>query len=148
MLGVCAAEMIVARKRGIEPEELSREAPARCSGHCRRANRRKKLCKDLLKASHRAPGCAEAALRQIPCNEEAACLPGQLQHYAELMRRVIEQTERRMLRDEKAAARGKLHSIFEERTEHHQEGPARPGLWALCDFAAWRETPLSTPMLN
>ena len=89
-------------------KELSREAPVHCSDHCRRAKRRsigisrargkkrrKKLYKDLLKVSRRTLGYAEAALQQVECNEQTARLLGQLEHYAELMRRVIEQTERR-----------------------------------------------------
>ena len=51
---------------------------------------------------------------------------GELQHYAELMRRVIDQTERRVLRGEKVAAQDKVYSIFEEHTDIIKKGQREP----------------------
>jgi len=109
-------------------KELCGHAPVAWSDHGRRAKTRhlqickargmkgkKPLYRDLLKISGWTLEYVRRALAQTPCGPQTAVLLGRLQHYAELMERVIEQTERRVFQGEQADQ--KLVSIFEEHAD-------------------------------
>ncbi len=87
--------------------------------HCRRAKRRvlavqyakkesqrKAAYRDLLKLATKSVGYAVAAIPAAKSHAgiEGLALGTELERYVELTRRVIEQTERRMLRGEKVPA--------------------------------------------
>jgi len=100
--------------------------------HCRRAKRRmlavqyakkdsqrKAAYRDLLKVAGKTVGYAATA---IPLAKGMAGLEGigfcaELERYVDLARKVIEQTERRVLKDESVPAAEKIVSIFEPHTD-------------------------------
>jgi IS5 family transposase len=118
--------------------KLSQSAPVLYSDHSRRAKRRHlgigkkrgknrlKLYKDLLTVARWTAGYAGKALEETPLNERTAALLGQLEHYAGLMRRVIDQTERRVLQGDSVPAGEKVVSIFEEHTDIIKKGQREP----------------------
>jgi IS5 family transposase len=80
---------------------------------------RKTAYRDLLKMARKTVGYATAA---IPVAKNQAGLEGlalgfDLEHYVGLSRQVIDQTERRVLKDEKVPAAEKIVSIFEPHTD-------------------------------
>ena len=100
------------------------------SNHKRRAKRRmlaiqntmskrKRLdaYRDLLKVSHKVVGYAQRAANYLRVqhlgDSEAQELADEFTHYVALLLRVIDQTERRVIRGEKVPAQEKLVSIFE-----------------------------------
>lgn len=83
---------------------------------------RKKQYRDLLKVAKKVAADAEGVLAGLPTvvTEEpmaVACLEAELRHYLPLARRVIEQTERRVILGEKLKPEEKLVSIFEPHTD-------------------------------
>jgi IS5 family transposase len=72
---------------------------------------------DLLKVSHKVVGYAHRAAKHLRDqhleDSMAQELAGELTQYVELLLRVIDQTERRVMREEKVPAQEKLVSIFE-----------------------------------
>jgi IS5 family transposase len=74
---------------------------------------------DLLKVTRETVGYARAALPQILASPEimAVVLAAQIEHAIGLTERVIDQTERRVLRGESVPASEKLVSIFEPHTD-------------------------------
>ncbi len=105
------------------------------SDHCRRAKRRvinirnsrgmkakRKWYRDLLQAARLTWGYGWAAAERLQRDEPADPLLQQLLHFLELMRRVIEQTERRVLKGEKVPAKEKVVSVFEEHSDIIEKG--------------------------
>lgn len=111
--------------------------PVWFSDHCRRARRRctnlrnargqakkKPLYQDLLKAAQKTAHYARRALEEASSWQDgpSLVLAAQLRHYLGLLERVMDQTERRVLRGEKVPAGQKLVSIFEEHSDIIQSG--------------------------
>jgi len=84
---------------------------------CRRADKRKRLYRDLLKVTRATLGYVQAAmarLRAAPLADiEVEAWLAALRHYRPLIERIIEQTERRVLNGEQVPAADKLVSLFE-----------------------------------
>ena len=82
---------------------------------------RRQPYKDLLKYSRKTMAYAENAVQWIRENAidglRGAFLIHEIQHYCALCEKVIDQTERRVLRGEKVPAGEKIVSIFEEHTD-------------------------------
>jgi IS5 family transposase len=78
--------------------------------------RRVALYKDLLKVTHKTVRAAEQALEELT-RKGAIVYATQLSHYLPLVKRVIDQAERRVLRGESVPAEEKLVSIFEPHTD-------------------------------
>jgi IS5 family transposase len=81
-----------------------------------RMDRRIPLYKDLLKVTHKTVRAAESAAQEL-VQRGAVFYATQLQHFIPLVKRVIDQTERRVLRGESVPAAEKLVSIFEPHTD-------------------------------
>jgi transposase, IS5 family len=81
-----------------------------------RMDRRIPLYKDLLKVTHKTVRAAESAAQEL-VQRGAVLYATQLQHFIPLVKRVIDQTERRVLRGESVPAAEKLVSIFEPHTD-------------------------------
>ena len=105
------------------------------SDHCRRAKRRvinirnsrgmkakRNWYRDLLEAARLTLGYGSAAAERLRQDEPADPLLLELLHFLELMGRVIEQTERRVLKGEKVPAKEKVVSIFEEHSDIIEKG--------------------------
>jgi len=86
---------------------------------------RRKRYRDLLKVANATVNSAQqvaAALAKCDVPDVIECvramaLSKELEHYIDLSRRVIKQTERRILHGEKVPAKDKLVSIFEPHTD-------------------------------
>ncbi len=101
--------------------------------HCRRAKRRvtnirnsrgrkrRGFYRDLLKVARMTAGYARRALAG-GLSGSGPLIVARLRHYLELMDKVIDQTERRVLQGEKVPASEKVVSIFEEHTDIIQKG--------------------------
>ena len=82
---------------------------------------RKAAYMDLLKTSRKVVGYAHKAVTAI--NDSATCDPlvmalgFQIEHFVDLVRRVIHQTERRVLHGETVDAKDKVVSLFEPHTD-------------------------------
>ena len=104
------------------------------TNHTRRAKRRrlgilnakgeknrKKHYLDLLKVTAKTMGYVDRAIETINNTVSAdmglIALRSELDHYNQLAARVVSQTERRVLSDEKVPASEKIFSIFEEHTD-------------------------------
>lgn len=118
-------------------QEASQYVDASFSDHERRAKhryvgihnasndpRRNKLYRDLLKVAHKTLSYVDPSADALEAYEgdplataRAHGLAAELRHYAELGKRVIDQTERRVLGGEQVPAREKLVSIFEPHTD-------------------------------
>ena len=89
--------------------------------HTGSRRKRTEAYRDLLKVSHKVVGYAHRAdnyLRnQHLGDSEAQDLARELTHYVVLLQRVIEQTERRVIRGEKVPSSEKLVSLFEPHTD-------------------------------
>jgi IS5 family transposase len=81
-----------------------------------RMERRVPLYKDLLKVTYKTVRAAEQALEELS-REGAIVYATQLGHFLPLVKRVIDQTERRVLRGESVPAEEKIVSIFEPHTD-------------------------------
>jgi IS5 family transposase len=73
--------------------------------------------RDLLKVAERTVGYAERAIEHLQGDSQAEKLADDLAHYTELLRRVIDQTRRRVLEGEQVPASEKLVSLFEPHTD-------------------------------
>jgi IS5 family transposase len=105
----------------------------RFQDHCRRAKKRmvaiqyaksnkarKPFYKDLLKVTRMCIGYAHSAIDLIyttPATVSMMLLAGDLKQYIKLTQKVIDQTERRVLNDEKVPASDKIVSLFEPHTD-------------------------------
>ncbi|TET88534.1 MAG: ISNCY family transposase [Desulfobacteraceae bacterium] len=80
---------------------------------------RKRQYVDLLKVTRKTLSYAETALCLLkgPHLAMAQSMPEELRHYIELTRRVIEQTERRVIYGESVPASEKIVSLFEPHTD-------------------------------
>ena len=81
-----------------------------------RMHRRIPLYRDLLKVTRKTVHAAETAERELSA-AGAIVYATQLQYFLPLVKRVIEQTERRVLRGESVPVDEKLVSIFEPHTD-------------------------------
>jgi IS5 family transposase len=81
-----------------------------------RMDRRVPLYKDLLKVTRKTMRAAEAAAEEL-AERGAVVYATQLDHFLSLVKRVIDQTERRVLRGESVPAAEKIVSIFEPHTD-------------------------------
>jgi transposase, IS5 family len=81
-----------------------------------RMDRRIPLYRDLLKVTRKTVHAAETAERELSA-AGAIVYATQLQYFLPLVKRVIEQTERRVLRGESVPVDEKLVSIFEPHTD-------------------------------
>lgn len=85
----------------------------------RKEARRTELYRDLLKVSRKTLRYARAAVQELlaVAGGRAERLRTRLVHFADLLERVIAQTERRVLKGEKVPAEEKLVSLFEPHTD-------------------------------
>jgi transposase, IS5 family len=74
------------------------------------------LYKDLLKITHKTVRSAERAIEELK-RHGAAVYATTLAHFVSLVKRVIDQTERRVLREESVPAGEKIVSLFEPHTD-------------------------------
>jgi len=81
-----------------------------------RMERRVPLYKDLLKVTHKTVHAAETAFKEL-IQAGAIMYATQLGHFLPLVKRVIDQTERRVLHGESVPAEEKIVSIFEPHTD-------------------------------
>lgn len=109
---------------GIVVADHRRRAKRRALGilNARKNNDRVRLYRDLLKVAHRTLNDAErvrAELKHVPTTAPitAAALDVDLEHYSALARKVIGQTERRVLAGESLRPEDKIVSIFEPHTD-------------------------------
>ena len=82
-------------------------------------NARTKAYKDLLKVTRKTAGYTEQAILLLDqqASIEAVAFALELKHYLELTWKVIDQTERRVLKGEKVSASEKVVSLFEPHTD-------------------------------
>lgn len=89
--------------------------------NAKRKNKRKAAYVDLLKTSRKVLGYARKAVDAIqfsPATDPLAiALCFQIDHYARLTLKVIDQTERRVINDESVDAKDKVVSLFEPHTD-------------------------------
>ena len=72
---------------------------------------------DLLKVAKKTVGYAQRAVEHLEGNAGAQKLAEELAHFTQLLRRVMDQTQRRVLEGEKVPACEKLVSLFEPHTD-------------------------------
>jgi IS5 family transposase len=87
------------------------------------------LYKDLLKITHKTVRAAERALEELTRRGTIGFV-ATLSHFLPLVKRLIDQAERRVLRGESVPAAEKLVSLFEPHTGHHRQRSTRHPLWA------------------
>ena len=88
--------------------------------NARNKSQRKKSYIDLIKVAENIMGYTDTALRKIlpaSASWKAIAISATLEHYAALMKQVIDQTRRRVLLGEKVPASEKVVSIFEPHTD-------------------------------
>ena len=80
--------------------------------------------RDLLKVARQTAHYAEVALQQADqfTDLPSLVIAGKLRHYWDLTLRIIDQTERRVLRGEKVPADEKVVSLLEEHTDIIKKG--------------------------
>jgi IS5 family transposase len=85
---------------------------------------RKRAYRDLLKVTHRTVHYTRQALEALreqadlsDAFDRAWEIAEELRHFVELVERVVDQTERRVLRDQKVPAQEKVVSLFEPHTD-------------------------------
>ena len=110
----------LARPHKIVFSDHRRRAKRRClniANH--RGKRRLRAYRDLLKVARKTAHYAERALRQADrfTDLPSLIIAGQLRHYLDLTKKIIDQTERRVLRGETVPAAEKVLSWFEEHTD-------------------------------
>ena len=91
----------------------------------RRGKKRLDGYRDLIKVASKTAHYAEQALAASAQWSDPLSLAGaaQLAHYLELLHKVIEQTQRRVLSGEAVAAQEKICSVFEEHTDIIKKSP-------------------------
>lgn len=94
----------------------------------RRADRRNRAYRDLLKVAHWTYAYGRDALHRKSRHQDpkSIALLVSLEHYLQLMEQVIDQTERRVLQGESVPAKEKVLSIFEEHTDIIKKGQREP----------------------
>ena len=115
--------------------ELGKDDSVFYADHCRRAKRRltnlrnsrgkaakRRLYRDLLAVARKTHGYGVRALEQDWPAWESQLICVKLRHCLELMQRVIDQTDRRIMLGETVPASEKIVSIFEEHTDIIQKG--------------------------
>ena len=108
---------------GISVTNHSRRAKRRAMGilNAKNSKIRKKQYRDLVKVSKKTAADAERVMASLLAtgSTSVTCLRicSELSHYLPLTRQVIEQTERRVFRDEKLKPEEKIVSIFEPHTD-------------------------------
>ena len=89
--------------------------------NAKRKNKRKAAYVDLLKTSRKVLGYAQGAMDVINASPTvdslAMALGFQIDHYAGLTRKIIDQTDRRVIRGETVEAKDKVVSLFEPHTD-------------------------------
>jgi transposase, IS5 family len=86
--------------------------------HAKSNDKRVPLYKDLLKITHKTVEAAQSALKELARAADGALIyMAQLGHYLPLVNKVIDQTERRVLRGESVPVEDKIVSIFEPHTD-------------------------------
>jgi len=86
--------------------------------HAGTMERRRPLYKDLLLVANWTLSCAEQAMGELESmGNDAICRVASLRHFLPLVRKVIDQTERRVLHGEPVPAQDKIVSIFEPHTD-------------------------------
>jgi transposase, IS5 family len=87
--------------------------------YAKKDSQRTAAYRDLLKVAGKTVGYANAAIPQVKrmAGIEAIGFCAELERYVDLARKVIEQTERRVLKDESVPAAEKIVSIFEPHTD-------------------------------
>ena len=89
--------------------------------NAKRKNKRKAAYVDLLKTSRKVLGYAQRAMHAInarPAVDSLTMALGfQIDYYAGLTRKIIDQTERRVIRGESVDAKDKVVSLFEPHTD-------------------------------
>ena len=110
----------LARPHKIVFSDHRRRAKRRClnlANH--RGKRRLRAYRDLLKVARKTAHYAKRALRQADrfTDLPSLVIAGQLRHYLDLTKKIIHQTERRVLRGETVPAAEKVLSLFEEHTD-------------------------------
>jgi IS5 family transposase len=85
--------------------------------HTGSKSKRTAAYRDLLKVAKKTVGYAQRAIEHLEGDSEAQKLADDLVHYTELLGRVMDQTRRRVLQDEKVPAPEKLVSLFEPHTD-------------------------------
>jgi IS5 family transposase len=85
------------------------------------ASQRKAAYADLLKTTGKVIGYARRAMEAIPkapfANAPSIAQACEIRHYVDLAHKVVDQTERRVMRGEKVEAQDKVVSIFEPHTD-------------------------------
>ncbi len=83
------------------------------------AKKRNRKYKELLKLSNSTVEYAEGALKALETSSSigAEIIKNQLSHFIPLLKKVIDQTTRRVINDEAVPASEKIFSIFEEHTD-------------------------------
>ena len=115
----------LARHHKIVFHDHRRRAQRRCLNiRNHRGKRRQQAYRDLLKVAGKTSHGAKMALQQAGrfTDLPSQLIVGKLRHYLDLMRRIIDQTERRVLRGETVPAHQKVVSLFEEHTDIIQKG--------------------------
>ena len=89
--------------------------------NAKRKNKRKAAYVDLLKTSRKVLGYAQRAMDVINASQAvdplAMALGFQIDNYAGLTRKIIDQTDRRVIRGETVKAKDKVVSLFEPHTD-------------------------------
>lgn len=102
-----------------------RRAKRRCTNiRNSRGENRKRYYKDLIKVAKKTAGyVADAIPQPRPVNQPAdSVIYAQLQHFLDLLLKIINQTERRIVKGEKVPADQKIVSLFEVHTDIIQKG--------------------------
>ena len=115
----------LARHHKIVFHDHRRRAQRRCLNiRNHRGKRRQQAYRDLLKVARQTAHYTEVALQPADrfTDLPSQLIAGKLRHYLDLMRRIIDQTERRVLRGETVPAHQKVVSLFEEHTDIIKKG--------------------------
>jgi transposase, IS5 family len=93
-----------------------------------RGENRREAYRDLLKVARKTHGYGRAALEATAgwADPKGIALGAALEHYPELTARVIDQTERRVIRGESVPAEEKVVSIFEDHADIIKKGQREP----------------------
>ena len=103
---------------GTTKSNFRRRAKRRSIGilNARRDDQRVPLYRDLLKITHKTVRAAERAIEELQ-RAGGVVYATELGHYLPLVKQVIDQTERRVLRGESVPAEDKIVSLFEPHTD-------------------------------
>lgn len=121
--GIRTAARLLGRLReveGISFRNHLRRAQRRCTNiRNSRGEKRKQYYRDLIKVARKTCSDSERVLEQSRTwsNPLSQALAEQLDHYLGLLKKVVDQTERRVLYGEKVPAEEKIVSLFEEHTD-------------------------------